>query len=96
LKRISFTNTEVSECASVDNKSYESGEVSTSCDFNDSRKTSICRASTGSEVSEESNTSSLSSALYKPHKANDIRWEAIQAIRARDGMLEMRHFRLLK
>ncbi|GAU47525.1 hypothetical protein TSUD_114940 [Trifolium subterraneum] len=86
----------VSECASVDNKSYESGEVSTSCDFNDSRKTSICRASTGSEVSEESNTSSLSSALYKPHKANDIRWEAIQAIRARDGMLEMRHFRLLK
>ncbi|PNY15481.1 protein kinase PVPK-1-like [Trifolium pratense] len=92
----SFTNTEVSECVSVDNKSYESGEISTSCDFNDSRKTSICRASTGSDVSDESNTSSLSSAVYKPHKANDIRWEAIQAIRARDGMLEMRHFRLLK
>lgn len=92
----SFTNTEVSECASADNKSCESGEISNSCDFNESRKTSICRASTGSDVSDESSTSSLSTALYKPHKANDIRWGAIQAIRARDGMLEMRHFRLLK
>ncbi|KEH24780.1 protein kinase PVPK-1 [Medicago truncatula] len=92
----SFTDTEVSECVSVDDKSYESGEVPNSCDFNESRKTSICRASTGSDVSNESNTSSLSSALYKPHKANDIRWEAIQAVRAREGMLEMRHFRILK
>jgi len=91
----SFANTGVSECVSVD-KSVESGEVTNSCEFNESRKTSICRGSTGSDVSDESSTSSLSSALYKPHKANDIRWEAIQAIRARDGMLEMRHFRLLK
>ncbi|XP_028772328.1 LOW QUALITY PROTEIN: protein kinase PVPK-1-like [Neltuma alba] len=91
----SFVNTEVSECVSVD-KSGESGEATNSCDFNESRKTSICRGSTGSDVSDESSTSSLSSALYKPHKANDIRWEAIQAVRARDGVLEMRHFRLLK
>lgn len=92
----SFTNTEVSECVSAADKSGESGEVTNSCDFNESRKTSICRGSTGSDVSDESSTSSLSSAMYKPHKANDIRWEAIQAVRARDGMLEMRHFRLLK
>ncbi|KAK7293439.1 hypothetical protein RJT34_16304 [Clitoria ternatea] len=91
----SFTNTGVSECVSVD-KSVESGEVANSCEFNESRKTSICRGSTGSDVSDESSTSSLTSALYKPHKANDIRWEAIQAIRVRDGVLEMRHFRLLK
>ncbi|KAL2335740.1 hypothetical protein Fmac_016953 [Flemingia macrophylla] len=91
----SFTNTDVSECASVD-KSRGSGEVANSCDFNESRKTSICRASTCSDASDESSTSSLSSVMYKPHKANDIRWEAIQAIRARDGVLEMRHFRLLK
>ncbi|KAK4282332.1 hypothetical protein QN277_013723 [Acacia crassicarpa] len=91
----SFANTEASECVSVD-KSGESGEATNSCDFNESRKTSICRGSTGSDVSDESSTSSLSSALYKPHKANDIRWEAIQAVRARDGVLEMRHFRLLK
>ncbi|CAJ1946621.1 unnamed protein product [Sphenostylis stenocarpa] len=86
----SFTNTEVSECASAD-KSCESEEVANSSDFNESRKTSIC-----SDVSDESSTSSLSSVLYKPHKANDVRWEVIQAIRTRDGMLEMRHFRLLK
>ncbi|XP_047158283.1 protein kinase PVPK-1 [Vigna umbellata] len=91
----SFTNTEVSECASVD-KSCESEEVANSSDFNESRKTSICRASTGSDASDESSTTSLSSVLYKPHKANDIRWEAIQAVRIRDGMLEMKHFRLLK
>ncbi|KAL9315634.1 hypothetical protein ACSQ67_016635 [Phaseolus vulgaris] len=91
----SFANNGVSECVSVD-KSVESGEVTNSCEFNESRKTSICRGSTGSDVSDESSTSSLSSALYKPHKANDIRWEAIQAIRVRDGVLEMRHFRLLK
>ncbi|CAK8533764.1 unnamed protein product [Lathyrus sativus] len=96
----SFTNTEVSECVSVDDddddKSCESREVSNSCDFNESTKTSIYRASMVSDVSDESNTSSLSSALYKPHKANDIRWEAIQAVRARFGVLEMRHFRLMK
>nr|KYP38357.1 Protein kinase PVPK-1 [Cajanus cajan] len=91
----SFANTGVSECVSVD-KSIESGEVTNSCEFNESRKTSICRGSTGSDISDESSTSSLSSALYKPHKANDIRWEAIQAIRVRYGVLEMRHFRLLK
>ena len=90
----SFTNTGVSECVSVD-KSVEGGEVANSSELNESRKTSIYRESTGSDVSDESSTSSLSSALYKPHKANDIRWEAIQAIRARDGVLEMRHFRLL-
>ena len=32
----------------------------------------------------------------KPHKGNDIRWEAIQCIKARDGDLGLAHFRLLK
>ncbi|KAA8548150.1 hypothetical protein F0562_004589 [Nyssa sinensis] len=92
----SFTNTEVSECASSVKKSVESGEVSNSGDFVESRKTSICRGSTGSDVSDESSSSSLSSTMYKPHKANDIRWEAIQAIRSRDGVLGLNHFRLLR
>ncbi|OIW14427.1 hypothetical protein TanjilG_20873 [Lupinus angustifolius] len=89
----SFTNTVASEYVTVD-KSVESGEVTNSCDFNN--ESSVCRGSTGSDVSDESSTSSFSNAMYKPHKANDIRWEAIQAIRVRDGMMEMRHFRLLK
>ncbi|XP_015866214.1 protein kinase PVPK-1-like isoform X2 [Ziziphus jujuba] len=92
----SFTNTEVSEYASSVEKSGESGEVTNSCEFIESRKTSICRGSTGSDLSDESSSSSLSSAMYKPHKANDIRWEAIQAIRSRDGMLGLNHFKLLR
>lgn len=92
----SFTNTEVSECASSVEKSGESAEISNSCDFAESRKTSIYRGSSGSDVSDESSSSSFSSTLYKPHKANDTRWEAIQAVRSRDGLLGLNHFRLVK
>lgn len=92
----SFTNTEVSECTSSVEKAGESGEMKNSCEFNESRKTSICRGSTGSDVSDESSISSLGNAMYKPHKANDTRWEAIQAIRSRHGMLGLNHFKLLR
>ncbi|CAN0928695.1 Protein kinase G11A, partial [Linum grandiflorum] len=34
--------------------------------------------------------------LYKPHKANDGRWEAIQAVRSHVGVLELKHFKVLK
>lgn len=57
---------------------------------------SLCRESTSSDRSTESGCSSLSSSVNKPHKANDLRWEAIQAIRSRDGVLGLNHFRLLK
>ncbi|GMI86889.1 hypothetical protein HRI_002358200 [Hibiscus trionum] len=92
----SFTNTEVSELASSVEKSGESDEVSNSFDLGESRKTSLYRGSTGSDVSDESSSSFLSSAMYKPHKANDIRWEAIQAVRSRKGDLDFKHFRVLK
>ncbi|CAK9176598.1 unnamed protein product [Ilex paraguariensis] len=91
----SFTNTEVSEGASSVEKSAESVEVGNSCDIIESRKTSTYRGSTGSDISDESSSCSLSSAMYKPHKANDTRWEAIQAIRTRDGLLGLNHFKLL-
>lgn len=32
----------------------------------------------------------------KPHKGNDVRWEAVQCVQARDGELGLGHFRLLK
>ncbi|PSS30357.1 Protein kinase [Actinidia chinensis var. chinensis] len=92
----SFTNTEVSEFVSSVKKSGESGEVTNSGDFVESRKTSICRGSTGSDLSDERSSNSLSSTLYKPHKANDTRWEAIKVIRSHDVVLESSHFRLLK
>ncbi|PRQ54037.1 putative protein kinase AGC-RSK-2 family [Rosa chinensis] len=93
----SFTNTEVSECTSSIEKSAETeSEVTNSCELTESRKTSMYRGSTGSDVSDESSSSSLSNNMYKPHKANDVRWEAIQAVRDHDGMLGLNHFKLLK
>ncbi|XP_050223923.1 serine/threonine-protein kinase D6PK-like [Mercurialis annua] len=91
----SFTNTEVSEAASFIEKPSESGDISNSYD-GESRKTSIHRGSTDSDVSDESSSSSLTSAWYKPHKANDIRWEAIQVVRTREGSLGLSHFKLLR
>ncbi|KAF8390492.1 hypothetical protein HHK36_025018 [Tetracentron sinense] len=92
----SFVNTEVSDCDSSVEKTGGSAKVSNSCDFVESRKTSICRGSTGSDVSDESSSCSFNSSVYKPHKANDSRWEAIQAVRSRHGMLGLNHFRLLR
>ncbi|CAK9322536.1 unnamed protein product [Citrullus colocynthis] len=92
----SFSNTEVSECASSIEKSCESIDITNSLDLDKSRKTSVYRGSTGSDISDESNSSSLSNAMYKPHKANDTRWEAMQVVRSHDGMLGLNHFRLLR
>ncbi|KAF9590243.1 hypothetical protein IFM89_032021 [Coptis chinensis] len=91
----SFGTTGVSESASVD-KSSGSTKVSNSCDFVESTKTSTCRGSTGSDISDESSLTSYSSTVNKPHKGNDTRWDAIQAVRSRDGVLGINHFRLLK
>ncbi|XP_052197673.1 serine/threonine-protein kinase D6PK [Diospyros lotus] len=91
----SFSNTELSECGSIVEKSGEIDEVTNSGDFVESRKTSIKRGSTSSDVSDESSSSNFSNTMSKPHKGNDIRWEAIKAIRSRDGELELKHFRKL-
>ncbi|KAE8713726.1 Protein kinase G11A [Hibiscus syriacus] len=56
----------------------------------------MCRGSTSSDLNDESMCSTLSSNINKPHKANDIMWEAIQAVRTKDGALGLNHFRLLK
>ncbi|KAG7017784.1 hypothetical protein SDJN02_19650, partial [Cucurbita argyrosperma subsp. argyrosperma] len=92
----SFSNTEVSECASSIDKSCESINITSSYDIDKSRKTSVYRGSTGSDISDESNSSSLSNAMSKPHQANDTRWEALQVVRSHDGMLGLNHFRLLR
>lgn len=77
-------------------KTSGSAKVSDRVDFVESGKSSMCRGSTGTDVSDESSCSSFSSSVNKPHKANDTRWEAIQAVRTRDGVLGLSHFRLLK
>lgn len=45
-------------------------------------------------VSEGSSFRSFSPS--KPHKGNDIRWDAIQRVKGKDGELGLGHFRLLK
>ncbi|KAF5744272.1 hypothetical protein HS088_TW08G00872 [Tripterygium wilfordii] len=74
----------------------ESSKGSVKGDSLESAKTSLGRASDSSGLSDESNWSNITGSANKPHKGNDPRWKAILAIRARDGILGMSHFRLLK
>ncbi|XP_027362060.1 serine/threonine-protein kinase D6PKL2-like [Abrus precatorius] len=92
----SSVSAKVSDGASSLAKTSGSAKISDRADFVESGKSSICRGSTSSDVSDESTCSSFSSSINKPHKANDLRWEAIQAVRSRDGVLGLGHFRLLK
>ncbi|PWA82969.1 Protein kinase, catalytic domain-containing protein [Artemisia annua] len=87
----SFTSTEVSELASTVGKGCEDGKVS-------DKTSSLYRVSTGSELSDDSSSGSYNSAIYKPHKQNDVRWEAIRVVRTRNetSVLEMKHFRQIK
>ncbi|CAM6071684.1 unnamed protein product [Sphagnum tenellum] len=78
----------------------ESGRESGDKDYssgggNHHKLSSVSRASNGSDSS-ESSCSTLGYGGSKPHKANDKRWEGIQAIRVRDGSLGLSHFKLLK
>ncbi|KAL0889399.1 hypothetical protein Bca101_013382 [Brassica carinata] len=86
----------VSDGTSSLGKTSGSAKLSGRLDFMESGKSSLYRGSTSSDVSDESSCSSFSSTVNKPHKANDLSWEAIQAVRARDGVLGLSHFRLLK
>ncbi|XAR63263.1 Non-specific serine/threonine protein kinase [Bertholletia excelsa] len=80
---------------SVD-RNYESAKGSVRGDSLESTKTSLSRASDSSGLSDDSNWSNLTGSANKPHKGNDPRWKAILAIRVRDGILGMSHFKLLK
>lgn len=93
---VSPGSAKVSDGAGSLAKTSGSVKVSERVDFVESGKSSICRGSTSSDLSDESTCSSLSSSINKPHKANDIRWEAIQVVRSKEGGLNFGHFRLLK
>ncbi|KAB1200782.1 Protein kinase G11A [Morella rubra] len=77
-------------------RNCESTKGSVRGDSLESAKTSVSRASDSSGLSDDSNWSNLTGSANKPHKGNDPRWKAILAIRTRDGILGMSHFRLLK
>lgn len=93
----SFVTAEASDGAESGAKSSGSIKVSGPCgDHVGSGKSSICRGSTSSDVSDESSSSSFTTTVSKPHKGNDLRWDAVKAVRLRDGFLGLNHFRLLK
>nr|QHT72832.1 serine/threonine-protein kinase [Vernicia montana] len=92
----SSVSAKVSDGTSSIAKTSGSAKTSDRVDYVESGKSSMCRGSTSSDISDESTCSSFSSSISKPHKANDLRWEAIQAVRAKDGVLGLSHFRLLK
>lgn len=92
----SSVSAKISDGTSSIAKTSGSTKISDRLDFVDSGKSSMCRGSTSSDVSDESSCSSFSTSISKPHKTNDSRWEAIQIIRVRDGSLGLSHFRLLK
>ncbi|KAI3862243.1 hypothetical protein MKW92_048691 [Papaver armeniacum] len=77
-------------------RNWESAKGSARGDSLESEKTSVSRASDSSGLSDDSNWSNNTGSANKPHKGNDPRWKAILAVRSRDGMLGMSHFRLLK
>ncbi|VVB03388.1 unnamed protein product [Arabis nemorensis] len=77
-------------------KNYCDRSISMVMDSFESAKTSASRASDSSGLSEESSWSNFTGSLNKPHKGNDPRWNAILAVRTRDGILGMSHFKLLK
>ncbi|KAF5764794.1 putative non-specific serine/threonine protein kinase [Helianthus annuus] len=95
-KKIGEKNSSVSDKASDGNSSLGKTSGSAPVDFVESGKSSMCRGSTSSNVSDESSCSSFNSSINRPHESNDMRWEAIQVVRARDGALGLTHFRLLK
>ncbi|XP_031112976.1 serine/threonine-protein kinase D6PK-like [Ipomoea triloba] len=75
---------------------FESTKASMQGDSLESAKTSLSRASNSSGLSDDSNWSNITGTANKPHKGNDPRWKAILAIRSRDGVLGMSHFKLLR
>ncbi|XP_042065428.1 serine/threonine-protein kinase D6PKL2-like isoform X2 [Salvia splendens] len=79
-----------------DDRNYDSIKGSTRGGSLESTKTSLSRASDSSGLSDDSNWSYTSGSANKPHKGNDPRWKAILSVRARDGVLGMGQFRLLK
>jgi hypothetical protein len=96
LGNVNGSSTSFQTCeGSSQAKVSASARLNDPSEIGDRGNTSRCRPSTSSDVSDESSCSSMSSNT-KPHKANDSRWEAIQMVRTRDGILGLSHFRLLK
>ncbi|KAI5080912.1 hypothetical protein GOP47_0004095 [Adiantum capillus-veneris] len=64
----------------LDSKTNEQWICIENLEYGESSQRSISQASTSSAVSDGTQSSAnISAAVNKPHKGNDLRWEAIQA-----------------
>ncbi|KAK1440820.1 hypothetical protein QVD17_06652 [Tagetes erecta] len=61
-----------------------------------SEKTSLSSSTYSYSVTDPIDTRVRSNPPSKPHKSNDMRWDAIQSVKSKDGDLSLSHFRLLK
>nr|XP_043619081.1 serine/threonine-protein kinase D6PKL2-like [Erigeron canadensis]XP_043619082.1 serine/threonine-protein kinase D6PKL2-like [Erigeron canadensis]XP_043619083.1 serine/threonine-protein kinase D6PKL2-like [Erigeron canadensis]XP_043619084.1 serine/threonine-protein kinase D6PKL2-like [Erigeron canadensis] len=96
IKEMKPLQLEIKDCSASTTQNGGISKANEKSDFVESGKSSMCRGSTSTDLSDESSYSTFSSSINKPHKSNDSRWEAIQAIRLRDGVLGLNHFKLLK
>ncbi|XP_010255799.1 PREDICTED: serine/threonine-protein kinase D6PKL1 [Nelumbo nucifera] len=78
------------ECSAAE--TTKSGE---SVECPESETSSLSSASYCSSIDGNEN-SCRSFCPNKPHKGNDLRWDAIQCVKGKDGVLGLGHFRLLK
>ncbi|KAL4577236.1 hypothetical protein LXL04_013341 [Taraxacum kok-saghyz] len=84
-----------STCKASDSGVEEKDVVHLNEECEGSEKTSLSSSSFCYSV-DPSEAKSKTFCPSKPHKANDIRWDAIQTVKGRDGELSLSHFRLLK
>lgn len=80
---------------SVSSSTRSNGSVETS--KNAAESVVSCEEESEKSNSFDANESSVRRFCpSKPHKGNDIRWDAIQCMKGKDGELGLGHFRLLK
>ncbi|KAI3808688.1 hypothetical protein L1987_24646 [Smallanthus sonchifolius] len=71
------------------------GQLTEECEAESSEKTSLSSSSCCYSV-DPTDARVRTFCPSKPHKSNDIRWDAIQTVKSKDGDLSLSHFRLLK
>ncbi|XVE68041.1 hypothetical protein DITRI_Ditri09bG0036500 [Diplodiscus trichospermus] len=82
----------ISLCSSIS----ESGNKISGAIRNVDSVATDCEESEKSSLDANECSSFRSFCPSKPHKGNDIRWDAIQYVKGKDGELGLAHFRLLK
>lgn len=89
-----FSKLGADEFGEKEMESLELNKLDEGCQ--ESEKSSLSSASCYSNSIDINESSFRTYCSSKPHKGNDIRWDAIQSLMDKDGELGLGHFRLLK